>query len=211
MFLQVIQGRVPDRTALRAQHDRWQTEIGPHAAGWLGSVSGITEDDRFICLSRYGSLGALTRLTDRPDHQEWWARTERLFLGPVVTTEFADVELMPEEGIEDGLGFVQVVQGRATDAGRLRSLQHQLLRYLPEARPDIVGALTAVNPDGRFVHAFAFSSEELARAGERGEQLPELAEVSYEIRELTGEPSYHDLRHPWLATPRPRLAVAQRR
>jgi hypothetical protein len=47
----------------------------------------------------------------------------------------------------------------------------------------------------------SFSTEELARAGEHGEQLPEIADVVARMRDLAGEPSYHDLRHPWLAAP----------
>ncbi|WP_007516344.1 MULTISPECIES: hypothetical protein [Pseudofrankia] len=205
MFLQVIQGRVPDRAAMRAQHERWLADIGPDAPGWLGSTAGITEDDRFICLSRFASVEALARLSARSDHQEWWARTERLFLGPVVTTEFLDAVLMLEGGSDDA-GFVQVIQGRTTDPGRLRSLEKELLRYLPDGRQDVVGGLTAVGPDGRFVRVFYFSSEELARAGEHGEQLPEIDEILFEMRELTGEPTYHDLRHPWLVSPPPARA-----
>jgi hypothetical protein len=202
MFLQVIQGRVPDRAAMRAQHDRWAAEIAPTAAGWLSATAGVTEDDRFICLSRFGSAAAVAQLAARGDHREWWAHTERLFLGPVVISEFVDVAVLLD-GWPDAAGFVQIVQGRAADAGRLHALEKELLRHLPDGRPDIVGGLAATGPDGRFVRAFAFSSEELARAGEHGEQLPEIDEILTELRALTGEPTYHDLRHPWLAAPHP--------
>jgi hypothetical protein len=199
MFLQVIRGRVPDRTAMRAEHDAWVSEIGATAPGWLGSTAGITEDDRFICLSRFTSGEALTRLAARADARQWRARTERLFLGPVVTAEFLDVALLLDGGTDDA-GFVQVVEGRGADAGRLAALQKELLRCLPDGRPDIVGGLAAVGPDGRFVQAFYFSTEELARAGEHGEQLPEVEEILFDLRELAGRATYHDLRHPWLAS-----------
>jgi hypothetical protein len=202
MFLQVIQGRVPDRTAMRAQHEKWAQVIGVDAAGWLGSTAGITEDDRFVCLSRFSSVEALARLAARSDQREWWARTERLFLGPVVTSEFLDVAVLLDGGTDEA-GFVQVIQGRAADAGRLRALEKELLRYLPDGRPDILGGVAATGPDGRFVRAFYFGSEELARAGEHGEQLPEVEEILFDLHELTGEPTYHDLRHPWLASPPP--------
>src|SRR5262245_23900412 len=189
MLLQVIHGRVPDRAAMRAQHERWLADIGSNTPGWLGSTAGITEDDRFICLSRFSSVEALARLSARSDHREWWASTERLFLGPVVATEFVDAVLMLEGG-SDGAGFVQVVQGRTTDPERLRSLEKELLRVLPDGRSDIIGGLAAVGPAGRFVRVLYFSSEELARAGEHGEQLPEIEEIMFEMRELTGEPTY---------------------
>ncbi|MBL7494926.1 hypothetical protein I6A84_08970 [Frankia sp. CNm7] len=209
MFLQVIQGRVPDRSAMRVQHDRWLAEIGSDAPGWLGSTAGVTEDDRFVCLSRFSSAEALVRLGARTDQREWWARTERLFLGPVVTAEFHDVEIMLEGGADDA-SFVQVVQGRATDTARLAVLQKELLRHLPDGRPDMIGGLAAVGPDGRFMRVFYFSDEELARAGEHGEPLPEVAEIDFDLRELSGEPTYHDLRHPWLASPPPAGPAAGR-
>ena len=202
MFLRVIQGRVPDRTAMRAQHEAWAREIGPGVSGWRGAAAGITEDDRFICLSWFQSVEAFARLEARSDQREWWARTERLFLGPVVATEFPEVSLLLD-GLAAEAGFVQVVQGRAADPARLRTLEQDLLRYLPDGRPDILGGLAAVGPDGRFIQAFSFSSEELARAGEHGEQLPEIEEIFADLRELTGEPTYHDLRHPWIAAPAP--------
>jgi hypothetical protein len=202
MFLQVIQGRVPDRTAMRAQHDAWVTEIGATEPGWIGSTAGITEDDRFICLSAFNTREAFARVVGRPDAQEWWARSERLFLGQVVTSEYLDVVQVLDGPAQDA-GFVQVAQGRAADAGRLAALQKELLRVLPDGRPDIVGGLGAVSPDGRFVQLLSFSTEELARAGEHGAQLPEVEEVIYELRELTGEPTYHDLRHPWHGAARP--------
>ncbi|WP_045876129.1 hypothetical protein [Pseudofrankia sp. DC12] len=200
MFVQVIQGRVPDRTAMRAQHEKWAEQIGVDVPGWLGSTAGITEDDRFICLSQFSSVEALARLAARSDQREWWGHTERLFLGPVVRSEFLDVAVMLDGGTADA-GFVQIIQGRAADAGRLHALEKELLRYLPDGRPDIVGGLAATGPDGRFVRAFYFSSEELARAGEHGEQLPEIEEILFDLRALTGEPTYHDLRHPWFASP----------
>jgi hypothetical protein len=201
MLLQVIQGRVPDRAAMRAQHERWLADIGAAADGWLGSTAGITADDRFICLSRFSSAQALANLSARTDQREWWARTERLFLGPVLTAEFQDAVLILEGGADDA-GFVQVAQGRTTDPERLRSLEKELVRWLPEGRPDIIGGLAAVRADGRFVRVFSFSSEELARAGEHGEQHAEIEEILFQMRELTGEATYHDLRHPWLASPR---------
>lgn len=200
MFLQVIQGRVPDRTAMRAQHDAWTERIGADTPGWLGSTAGITEDDRFVCLSRFGSVEALAQLAARSDQREWWAHTERLFLGPAIVSEFLDVAVMLDGETADAR-FVQIVQGRAADAGRLRALEKELLRYLPDGRQDILGGLAATGPDGRFVRAFYFSSEELARAGEHGEQLPEIEEILFDLRSITGEPTYHDLRHPWFASP----------
>jgi hypothetical protein len=200
MFLQVIQGRVSDHRSMRAHHDRWLTAVAPNAVGWLGSIAGVTPDDRFVCLTRFSSVESSQRLARLPEQREWWARTQRLVAGPVVATEFLDVATMGQDDGAD-IGFVQVATGRAEDPARLRALEKELLRYLPDGRPDIVGAVLGVRGDGRFVRAMSFSTEELARAGEHGEQLPEIADVVARMRDLAGEPSYHDLRHPWLAAP----------
>ena len=198
MFLRVIEGRVPDRTAMRAQHDAWAARIGATEPDWLGSTAGITEDDRFICLSRFRSVESFARLAARADAREWWARTERLFLGPVVTAEYFDVAVLRDGGTNDA-GFVQVIGGRAADPGRLGALQKELLRTLPDGRPDIVGGLAAVDAAGRFGQAFSFSTEELARAAEHGEQLAEIEELEAELHWLAAGTTYYDLRHPWLA------------
>jgi len=48
MFAQIIRGKVSDPDAVRPVVDRWMTELGPSATGWLGSTSGVTDDRRLL-------------------------------------------------------------------------------------------------------------------------------------------------------------------
>ena len=47
MFVQVFQGGVRDPVGLRKSLDRWITDIGPKADGWLGTMWGLYGDKSF--------------------------------------------------------------------------------------------------------------------------------------------------------------------
>jgi hypothetical protein len=50
--------------------------------------------------------------------------------------------------------------------------------------------------------ALYFTSEADARAGERKEPPPEMEKVMHEMEQLSqGEPTYFDLKDPWLHSP----------
>jgi hypothetical protein len=66
MFVQVIQGKVSDRAALRTAMDRWLSEVEPSSIGWLGSTGGVTEDGRFLLFARFASEEEAMRNSDRP-------------------------------------------------------------------------------------------------------------------------------------------------
>ena len=68
MFVQVIQGRVSDKDKVREVLERWTTELGPTAKGWLGSTGGVTDDGRLIALVRFES--ALCRDRHNADYAE---------------------------------------------------------------------------------------------------------------------------------------------
>jgi hypothetical protein len=44
MFVQVINGKVTDAGAARAMGERWISDLGADASGWLGSTAGVTAD-----------------------------------------------------------------------------------------------------------------------------------------------------------------------
>ena len=58
MFIQVIQGRCTDETALRGHMDRWREELAPGADGWLGGTYGMTDDSMFVGVVRFASREA---------------------------------------------------------------------------------------------------------------------------------------------------------
>src|SRR6266542_3544046 len=119
MFIQVIQGQIGDLAALRRQWDRWQGELAAGAEGWLGTTAGVTGQDRFIAVVRFESEQAARRNSDRPEQGQWWAKTAKSLSGEVSFRDSVQADAFLGGG-SDGAGFVQVVQGQATDAERLR-------------------------------------------------------------------------------------------
>ena len=99
--------------------------------------------------------------------------------------------------------FVQVIQGRARDVTRLRELVAMFDDRFPDLRPDLLGFIAALHDgeDGRFTQVTYFTSEQEARAGERGEMPPEAVEALREEMDLMQDVRYHDLREPWLHSP----------
>ena len=68
MFVQVFQGGVKDPDGLKKSLDRWITDLGPQADGWLGTTWGLYGDKEFIVLARFASADAAKRNSERPEH-----------------------------------------------------------------------------------------------------------------------------------------------
>ena len=83
MFIQIIQGKCSRQDELRAAADRWRTEIGDSAEGWLGGTYGFTDDDMFMGVVRFASREAAMANSNRPEQTQWWSEVEQLFDGPV--------------------------------------------------------------------------------------------------------------------------------
>lgn len=121
MFVQVFQGPVSDPAKVKELLDRWVTELGPGADGWLGSTSGVTDDNWFIGFARFDSESAARHNSERPEQGEWWAELEQQFTSEPAFHESIDV-VVDEHGDLDSAGFVQVMQGRTSDPARAREL-----------------------------------------------------------------------------------------
>jgi hypothetical protein len=202
MFVQVIQGKVADRAALRAAMDRWLSEVGPSSIGWLGSTGGVTEDGRFILFARFSSEEQAMRNSDRPEQSAWWAETSKLFDGEATfkNSIAVDEDLV---GDPDSAGFVQFVLGKMSDPERGRALMRQNPQAWTELRPDLLGTVTAVHEGGEMTTAAYFTSEEDARAGEAVEIPEELKRGMEEVNSLTvGKPEFLDIKEPWLDSPK---------
>jgi hypothetical protein len=202
VFVQVIQGRVPDPQKLHTALDRWAQELAPGANGWLGSTSGVTEDGRFIGLVRFESEQAARRNSDRPEQDRWWRETAKLFDGEATFHDSSDVVVdMP--GDPDRAGFVQFMQGRGTNPDRARELMNEDADKWAEFRPDVLGSVAAQYDDGAYTMAIYFTSEAEAREGERKEPPPELKAQMDEMNQLSvGAPDFFDVKQPWLYAPR---------
>ena len=202
MFVQVIQGQVGDAGKVRAAMDRWAAELAPGADGWLGSTAGVTEDGRFIGLARFESEEAARRNSDRPEQDQWWGETSKLFSGEATFRDSSDVTV-DVIGEPDNAGFVQVIQGRGSDPDRARELMGQDSSEWAAFRPDIIGSVGVGHDGGAYTMALYFTSEEAAREGERKEPPPELKAQMDEMGKLNvGVPEFFDLKQPWLYSPK---------
>jgi hypothetical protein len=199
MFAQVIRGRTSDAEGVRAALDRWGQELRPGSVGWLGSTAGTTDDGNFIAVARFESAEAAARNGQRPEQGRWWEETSRLFDGQV---SFADSEDVTVElqGDPDQAGFVQVMQGRVTDAGRAKEVMARIPGdVMATYRPDVLGSLMIAQEDGAWTQVLYFTSEADAREGERKEPPRELQNAMEELGKLSvGETTFLDLRSPLL-------------
>ena len=199
MFAQVIQGRTSDAEGLRASLDRWLEELRPGSIGWLGSTIGITDDGQFVAVARFESAEAADRNSRRPEQGRWWEETSRHFDGEVRFQDSEDVTIdLP--GDPDTAGFVQVMQGRVTDANRAKEVMAQIPGDVMAAhRPDVLGSVVIGFPDGAWTQVIYFTSEADAREGERTEPPTELRNAMEEMAKLSvGETTFLDLREPLL-------------
>jgi hypothetical protein len=202
MIVQVIQGQVGDPEELRAALDRWAQELAPGASGWLGSTAGVTDDGKFVAIARFESADAARRNNDRPEQDQWWAETSKLFSGEVTFRDSIDV-VVDVTGDPDSAGFVQIMQGRGTDPDRARELMGEDPEAWAAFRPEIIASLAAQHDGGAYTMALYFTSEEAAREGERKEPPPELKAQMEELNALSeGVPEFFDLKQPWLYSPR---------
>ncbi|MGY1829706.1 hypothetical protein ACI8AA_04655 [Geodermatophilus sp. SYSU D01180] len=202
MFAQVIQGRTTDTEAVFSAVEDWVATLSPGAEGWLGSTTGVTDDGWFVTVVRFESADAARRNSDRPEQGRWWEGIRHLFEGEPAFLDSEDVtaDLF---GDPDRAGFVQVVQGTATDLQRAEELVRQAPRErLAEYRPEILASVLIGAEDGRWVQVVYFTSEDEAREGERREPPAEWREVMEELTRLAKEPpTYLDLRGPLLHSP----------
>jgi hypothetical protein len=197
MFIQVIQGKIADVDGLREAVQRWSEEIAPHVTGWLGTTGGVTPDGTAIAVVRFESEEAARRNSDRPEQQQWWAEASKHFAGEVTFHDCPETVTFLDGGSDDA-GFVQIIQGRSSNVGRLMELMEQSSEALRELRPDVIGGSVALHGDGGFTQVVYFTSEEAAREGERKETPPEMKAMDDEAMSLFGEATFFDLPQPWM-------------
>jgi hypothetical protein len=201
MFVQVIKGQVTDPEQVHAALDRWSGQLAPGALGWLGSTAGVTEDGRFVALARFESEEAARRNSARPEQDQWWMETSKLFTGEVTFHDSSDVTV-DVNGDPGEAGFVQVMQGRGSDPERARELMAQNPDDWAAFRPDVIASVAMGHEGGAYTMAMYFTSEQAAREGERKEPPPQLKAQMEEMNQLsTGEPEFFDLRQPWFYSP----------
>jgi hypothetical protein len=201
MFVQVFQGGVKDPEDLRASLDRWITDLGPNADGWLGTTWGLYGDNEFIALARFASADAAKRNSERPEQGTWWAEVESSLEGETRFSDYDDDDvILLGPGGSDAAGFVQVMQGRVVDVERERAMTRDFAQRPMDFRPDILGGLAAIGDDGTFVQAIYFTSEAEAREGEQKPMPADMQEMMEQSQANTTEISFIDLTSPEFAS-----------
>jgi hypothetical protein len=202
MFVQVIQGQVVDAEQAHASLDQWMEELAPNATGWLGTTAGVTEEGRFIALARFESADAARQNSDQTAQDKWWKDFSANLEGEATFHDTDDV-VVDLTGEPDAAGFVQVIQGQGTDPDRARELMSQDSDAWAGFRPEILGTEAAMYGNGEYTMAMFFTSEADAREGEQKEAPPELKAQMDELNSMAvGMPTFFDLPHPWLYSPR---------
>lgn len=196
MFIQVIQGTTSDAEGLRRQFDRWQEEIRPGAAGYLGTTAGVTEDGKVFVLARFESEDAARANSGRAEQDSWWNETAKYFDGEPVFKDYTNVEIT-QGGGSDKAGFVQVMQGRVRDPQRLRELEAEYMPKMAEARPDVIGSIRGWDGN-EYTEAIYFTSEAEARKGEKAMSEAPQESGFEEFMSLIESVDYIDLKDPWL-------------
>ena len=202
MFVQVIRGQTSDADALHRLLDRWVAELAPSATGWLGSTAGVSESGEFFTTARFSSEAEARKNSDRQEQGMWWKEASQHFSGEPTFQDSTDIDI-DLRGDPDRAGFVQVMTGRSSDPARVRELMNQNGDEFAAFRPDVLGSVGIGHPEGAYTVVIYFSSEAEAREGEKKEPPPEIAEQMKAMAELeVGEPSFLDLKDPWLYSPR---------
>ena len=202
MFAQVIQGKTSNPQAFAAAGEQWLQDLAPGATGWLGTTSGVTEDGRAIAVVRFESEEDARRNSNRPEQDQWWSQTSKLFDGVATFRDSTDVTV-DVQGDPDQAGFVQIMQGRSSDPERAKQLMDQDADKWAEFRPDVVGSVSIGHDDGGYTMVLYFTSEAEAREGERKEPPPELQAQMEEMNKLSvGETEFFDLKQPTMLSPK---------
>ena len=113
MFVQIIEGKVSDRSGLRRQFDRWESELRPGAAGFLGSTGGVTNDGVGFAIARFESAAAANANSERAEQGAVRAvgRQVGLPVNPVLGLDDGRVANPPPAGLGHDRCYSEMPQG----------------------------------------------------------------------------------------------------
>ncbi len=198
MFAQVIRGRVVDGEAMADRFRRWETEVAPGAPGWQDVTGGVTSEGELMAVARFASEEDARASSNREQQDAWWKETRALFAGEPTFYESTDLtELW--EGAVGHAGFVQMMLARVADRSTLRRIEEDLDDAFRRWRPDALGGYRVWLPDGRMLAVDYFSSEAEARAGEKSEPPPDVAEAFPKWMAQMSDQEWFDFPAPWIA------------
>jgi hypothetical protein len=192
MFIQVIQSKSSRHDEVRELMQEWG-EMADADSGFLGGTYGFTDDDEFVGVVRFESKEKAMANSARPETDAMSKRMAELMDSQPTFQDCDDVTVWREGGSDDA-GFVQIIQGKTDDPGRLKEAMSEDSDDFREERPDIIGGTFALTDDGTFINTVAFTDEASAREGEKKSSPPE------EMMSLMRDVKYFDLRDPWFAS-----------
>ncbi|RFS83003.1 hypothetical protein D0T12_22665 [Actinomadura spongiicola] len=200
--VQVVKGRTRDAAALKEAAERWHREAAPGARGWLGTTGGVTDDGVFFNLTRFVSERAARRNDRRREQVWWWNRLQELSGGDVDVHECTDVETFGRRGTYR-TGFVQILETRVRDREAVRPfVPEEAQETLNRLRPDMIGGMFCVRPDGFVTGVAYFTSRDAAREGERMQMPPDYkAWRDEQMTHFDEDAEFYDLRDFWLQSP----------
>lgn len=199
MFVQVITAPVGDAEAIERTMESWDEERRPQAKGFLGTTSGISTQNTFVAVARFESEELARQNSDDPAQTAWWNEISKGFAGEATFHDCTEITISGGGG-SDEAGFVQVIQGRATDKQALQSMPEEFEDRMAEVRPDVLGSLTAWDGDF-YTDVIYFTNEAEARAGE-AKPLPADMQAEMERWQSTTEGAqFYDLKDPKLVSP----------
>lgn len=195
MFVQVIEGRTKEATALLEHGDRWQQEVRPGAVGYLGVTAGVTKDGRTVAIVRFEDEASARANSERPEQTAWFEGMAKLYDGQPTFTESSDVTEWMGGGSNDA-GFVQVMKSTGVDRVQVEKMDVAFEQFAGE-RPDLLGGLRIWTGPDACIDVAYFTSEEDARKGEQAEIPDAMKELMSEFENM-GETEYLDLPNPQL-------------
>jgi len=200
MFIQLIEGRVSDESAVRSRWDAWMSDIAPGAQGWMGSTGGVSDDGVFVAMARFESGDAAQASGLRDEHQRWWADTQPILDGNSYLINCGDVSVLGEGGA-DKAGFVRVMHAQVADGARVRTIEAETEESFRRLRPDFLGGLRGWYGQRGLVAVDYFTSEKAVQKGDAKELPVEVKKQFDEWYSLLDGLRFIDLPRPWLASP----------
>ena len=199
--IRTIRGVVSDRPAFLAARQRWTDDLAPGATGWLGSTTGIGDDNQFFSLLRYTSEESARRDGERHEQIEWWSEIRRSLDGEPTVTEGTTLYVETPGRTEDA-GFVQVITAQTADGERSLQKARQTAELRAAMRPEILTTVVVGHVGGRYTMLVYFVSEAAARLGQQRPVPSEAIEAMRSMSDLVvGPPQYLELSELWIDTP----------
>jgi hypothetical protein len=193
MFVQVIKGKTKNPEAMLALGEKWQKELRPGAAGYLGSTIGAAADGTFLAAIQFSDDAAAKANSERPEQGAFFKEMAQYIDGEPVFRESSDTSTM-FDGPTEKSTFVQVMESTCKDRAQAEAMESgEMLEQLRAARPDLLGGLRVWFDGGDVLEAAYFTSETDARHAEKSSAFDE---PQQDFASLYDNMTYVDLTNP---------------